>query len=148
MIQICPECSNTDLYVDKYSIVCPRCGNILQEHLQFAEKYLEMEEHFPTYDYKLTRWKSILNKIEEKQGIIFDTFFVEHLNNYVVSFVNNFDSNVSDRKNMISYNHLIYRFCERFSYDQYLKYFHLSKTKYVISRNDRIIKKINAVIVN
>ena len=146
MIDKCSECFNTDLYRDKNMIVCKRCGNLLEEHIQFAEKYSEFEDHFSAYDYKLTRWKSILSKIEEKFGIIFDSFFVEHLSQYIVSFVNNFNSNVSGRKNMISYKHLIYRFCQQFGYDKYLQYFSLSKTKYVITRNDLIIKKINTII--
>jgi len=146
-IDHCPECFNTDLYVDKNMIVCKKCGNLLQEHIQFAEKYDQYEEHYPSYDYKLSRWKNILSKIEEKDNITFDNFFVEHLSNYIVSFVNNFSSNVSNRKNMINYNHLIYRFCERFSYNHYLKYFHLAKTKFVVKCNDRIIEKLNKIIL-
>lgn len=146
MIDKCLECGNKDLYRDKNHTICPRCGNLLEEHLQFAEKFDQFDEHFPTYDYKLIRWKSILSKIEEKFGIIFDSFFVEHLSQYIVSFVNNFNSIVHDRKNMINYQHLIYRFCQQFGYDKYLPYFHLSKTSYVIKKNDKIISKINSVI--
>lgn len=146
-MNFCPECKETELYRDKFLTVCPKCGNILEEHLQFEEKYSETDEKFKVYNCKVSRWKSILFKIEQQNNVVFDSLFVDRLSSYVKSFINNFDYHSEDRQNMISYQHLIHRFCEKYGYDKYTPYFKLNKTVSVIEKNDEIIEKINRCIL-
>lgn len=148
-IERCPECLNTDLFRSSFMIVCTKCGNLLKEHLQFVEQMIPNRDSNCTFnlktDYDINRIRNLLAKKESQYRVTFDADFIQSLNDYVSLFVKGFSSHQYNRKNFISIEHIILRFCQNYGYQELGKYFKMLKTKKIRDIADEIIKEIDGI---
>lgn len=149
MFDKCPECNNTDLLKTTNMTVCTRCGNLLEEHLQFIEN-MPVQKEFNYFsnqktEYDINRIRNLLAKKEKQHKITFNADFILRLNDYVGLFSKEFTAYQLQRKNFISIEHIIVRFCQNFGYPELVKYFKLLKTKKIRESADQIIQEIDSV---
>ena len=148
MINKCPECDNTDLIRTPNMVVCPKCGSLLEEHLVFVEN-MPVQRDFNYYnnqktEYDVNRIRNLLAKKEKEFNITFDADFIQKLNDYIGVFSKEFINYQQQRKNFISIDHIIYRFCQKFGYPELIKCFKLLKTKKIRDLADEIINEIDS----
>lgn len=148
-IDKCPECLNTDLFRGDIMTVCKRCGNLLEEHLQFVEN-MPIKRDFNYFsnqktEYDVNRIRNLLAKKEKQHQITFDADFIQQLNDYIGVFSKEFTEYQSRRKNFISIEHIIHRFCQNFGHEHLTKYFKLLKTKKIRDSADDIISEIDLI---
>lgn len=149
MIDKCPECNNTDLFRSPNMVVCTKCGNLLENHLQFVENMPIQRDYNYSYnsktDYDINRIRNLLAKKEKQHQMTFDSEFIQQLNDYIGVFSKEFTEYQSIRKNFISIEHIIHRFCQKFGHEHLVKYFKLLKTKKIRDSADEIINDIDSV---
>ena len=129
MFDFCPECLNKDLLRTPNIIVCTKCGNLLQEHLQFVEN-MPVHQDFNYFsnqktEYDVNRIRNLLAKKEKEHNITFDSDFILRINDYVGLVTKEFTNYQQNRKNFISIEHIISRFCQKFGYPELVKFFKL-----------------------
>ena len=149
MIDKCPECNNTDLFRSPNMVVCTKCGNLLENHLQFVEN-MPVQREFNYFsnqkmDYDINRIRNLLAKKEKQYQITFDADFIQCLNDYIGIFSKEFTGYQAQRKNFISIEHIIVRFCQNYGYPALVKYFKLLKTKKIREVADQIICEIDSI---
>lgn len=149
MIDKCPECNNTDLFRSTDMTVCAKCGNMLESHLQFVENMPVQKDFNYCYnqknEYDINRIRNLLAKKEKKYQITFNADFIMRLNDYIGLFSKEFIGYQAQRKNFISIEHIIVRFCQNYGYSDLVKYFNPLKTKKIRESADQIIFEIDSV---
>lgn len=148
-IQSCPECNNTDLFRSPNMVVCTKCGNLLEEHFQFVEN-MPVNREFNYFsnqktDYDINRIRNLLAKKEKQYKMTFDANFIQRLNDYVGIFSKEFTGYQAQRKNFISIEHIINRFCQKFEFTELVNYFKPLKTKKIRDSADQIIHEIDSI---
>lgn len=149
IINKCSECNNTDLFRSPNMVVCTRCGNLLEEHFQFVEN-MSVHREFNYFsnqktDYDINRIRNLLAKKEKQYKITFDADFIQRLNDYVGMFSKEFTAYQAQRKNFISIEHIINRFCQNYGYTELAHYFKILKTKNIRKSADQIIQEIDSI---
>jgi len=96
-------------------------------------------------EYDVNRIRNLIAKKEKDYSYTFEADFIIRINDYIGLFSKEFTDYQSQRKNFISIEHIIHRFCQHFGYPELVKYFKPLKTKKIRDSADQIINEIDNV---